>query len=88
MNNHYKKEINFKGGTVMKIKESLITRIDLEKLVDILKEGKEEFKEKEKKVEITFNGYDAEIVKSISYVVNDRFIDGNKEKLIKLGVLK
>ena len=34
----------------MKIKESLITRIDLEKLADILKEGKEEFKEKRKKL--------------------------------------
>lgn len=88
MNNHYKKGINFKGGTVMRIKESLITRVDLERLADILKEGKEEFKEKEKKVEITFNGYDAEIVKTISYVVNDRFIDENKEKLLKLGVLK
>ena len=34
----------------MKIKESLITRIDLEKLADILKEEKRNLKKKRKKL--------------------------------------
>lgn len=69
------------------MEEKLKERIDLEKLETAIEKG-EEFEEKEKKIDIFFNGSDVVVIKIISYVITEKFAEENEEKLKELGILK
>lgn len=62
-------------------------RIDAENLAKAVKRG-EEFLEKDKKVEISFDGTAIVVTKTISYAITEEFVEENEEKLKKLGILK
>lgn len=61
--------------------------IDLQNLAAAIERG-EEFEEKDKRVEISFNGTDVVVTKTISYVITEKFAEENETKLKKLGILK
>lgn len=62
-------------------------RIDAENLAKAVEMG-EEFLEKDKKVEIYFDGSEIVITKIISYAITEEFVEENEKKLKKLGILK
>lgn len=62
-------------------------RIDAENLAKAVERG-EEFLEKDKKVEISFDGTAIVVTKIISYAITEEFVEENEEKLKKLGILK
>jgi len=62
-------------------------RIDAENLAKAVEMG-EEFLEKDKKVEISFDGSEIVITKIISYAITEEFVEENEKKLKKLGILK
>lgn len=62
-------------------------RIDAENLAKAVEKG-EEFLEKDKKVEISFDGSEIVITKIISYAITEEFVEENEKKLKKLGILK
>lgn len=62
-------------------------RIDAENLAKAIERG-EEFLEKDKKVEISFDGTAIVVTKIISYAITEEFVEENEEKLKKLGILK
>lgn len=69
------------------MRDRLKNRIDAENLAKAIEKG-EEFLEKEKKVEISFDGSDIVVTKIISYAITEDFVEENEEKLKKLGILK
>ena len=62
-------------------------RIDAENLAKAVERG-EEFLEKDKKVEISFDGTAIVVTKITSYAITKEFVEENEEKLKKLGILK
>ncbi|MHD0316695.1 MULTISPECIES: hypothetical protein [Fusobacterium] len=69
------------------MKYGLKDRIDAENLARAVEKG-EEFLEKDKKVEISFDGTAIVVTKTISYTITEEFVEENEEKLKKLGILK
>lgn len=69
------------------MKYALKDRIDAENLARAVEKG-EEFLEKDKKVEISFDGTAIVVTKTISYAITEEFVEENEEKLKKLGILK
>lgn len=69
------------------MKCGLKDRIDAENLARAVEKG-EEFLEKDKKVEISFDGAAIVVTKTISYAITEEFVEENEEKLKKLGILK
>lgn len=62
-------------------------RIDAENLAKAVERG-EEFLEKDKKIEISFDGTAIVVTKTISYAITEEFVEENEEKLKKLNILK
>lgn len=62
-------------------------RIDAENLAKAVERG-EEFLEKDKKIEISFDGTAIVVTKTISYAITEEFVEENEKKLKKLNILK
>lgn len=69
------------------MKYGLKDRIDAENLARAVEKG-EEFLEKDKKVEISFDGTAIVVTKTVAYAITEEFVEENEEKLKKLGILK
>lgn len=61
---------------------------DIGELAKVIENG-EHFKNVERKVEFIYSGKELPVIqKTVSYIITDKFIEENMEKLLKFNIIK
>ena len=61
---------------------------DIGELAKVIENG-EHFKNVERKVEFIYSGKELPVIqKTVSYIITDKFIEANMEKLLKFNIIK
>lgn len=61
---------------------------DIGELAKVIVNG-EHFKNVERKVEFIYSGKELPVIqKTVSYIITDKFIEANMEKLLKFNIIK
>lgn len=61
---------------------------DIGELAKVIENG-EHFKNVERKVEFIYSGKELPVIqKTVSYIITDKFIEANMEKLLKYNIIK
>lgn len=61
---------------------------DIGELAKVIENG-EHFKNVERKVEFIYSGKELPVIqKTVSYIITDKFIEVNMEKLLKFNIIK
>lgn len=61
---------------------------DIGELSKVIENG-EHFKNVERKVEFIYSGKELPVIqKTVSYIITDKFIEANMEKLLKFNIIK
>lgn len=61
---------------------------DIGELAKVIENG-EHFRNVERKVEFIYSGKELPVIqKTVSYIITDKFIEANMEKLLKFNIIK
>ena len=70
------------------MKKDLKKGFDIGELAKVIENG-EHFKNVERKVEFIYSGKELPVIqKTVSYIITDKFIEANMEKLLKFNIIK